>query len=94
MKQAFAHYITLHKQLRPLLHSGISIRLDHPDRSTLINAVIDEQQQQAVILVSQLALTEYALSGNMMLPGLEPAKLYRVHVLDMPENLKKHGAIQ
>ncbi|WP_368928800.1 alpha-galactosidase [Mixta calida] len=89
VKRAFAHYITLHKQLRPLLHTGSAIRLDHPGKSTLINAVIDGQQQQAVILISQLALPEYALSGNMMIPGLDPATLYRVDVLDMPENLEK-----
>lgn len=89
VKRAFAHYITLHKQLRPLLHTGVAVRLDHPGKSTLINAVIDEHQQQAVILISQLALPEYALSGNMMIPGLDPATLYRVDVLDMPENLNK-----
>lgn len=89
VKRAFAHYITLHKQLRPLLHTGVAVRLDHPGKSTLINAVIDEHQQQAVILISQLALPEYALSGNMMIPGLDPDTLYRVDVLDMPENLNK-----
>ena len=87
VKRAFAHYISLHKQLRPLLHSGVAVRLEHPDKSTLINAVIDEHQHQAVILISQLALPEYALNGNMMIPGLDPATLYRVDVLDMPENL-------
>lgn len=88
VKRAFAHYISLHKQLRPLLHTGLAIRLDHPGKSTLINAVIDEQQQQAIILISQLALPEYALSGNVMIPGLDPSTLYRVDVLDKPENLK------
>lgn len=89
IKQAFGHYIALHKQLRELLHTGDAIRLDHPGKSTLINAVIDEQQQQAVILISQLALPEYALCGNLLIPGLDPTTLYRVDVLDMPDNMHK-----
>lgn len=88
-QQAFARYIALHKQLRPLLHSGNTIRLDHPDKTTLINAVIAHDQQQAVVLISQLALPEYALCGNVLIPGLNPSTHYQIEVLDMPDSMHK-----
>lgn len=86
-QQAFARYIALHKQLRPLLHSGTLLRVDHADKSTLINAVIAQDRQQAVVLISQLALPEYALCGSLQIPGLKPQAQYRLEMLDMPESL-------
>ncbi|PWC16314.1 alpha-galactosidase [Brenneria corticis] len=88
-QQAFARYIALYKQLRPLLHSGTLLRLDHPDKATLINAVISQDQRQAVVLLSQLSLPEYALCGSVRIPGLQPQTQYRLEVLDMPDSLRK-----
>ncbi|MCV9877569.1 alpha-galactosidase [Brenneria izbisi] len=88
-QQAFARYIALHKQLRPVLHTGTQVRIDHLDNTTLINAVIAQDQQQAVVLISQLALPEYALCGNLRIPGLQPDTPYRLEVLDMPDSMRQ-----
>nr|WP_113865281.1 alpha-galactosidase [Brenneria salicis]NMN91819.1 alpha-galactosidase [Brenneria salicis ATCC 15712 = DSM 30166]RBP65886.1 alpha-galactosidase [Brenneria salicis ATCC 15712 = DSM 30166]RLM31914.1 alpha-galactosidase [Brenneria salicis ATCC 15712 = DSM 30166] len=87
-QQAFSRYIALHKQLRPVLHTGTQVRIDHPDNTTLINTVIAQDQQQAVVLISQLALPEYALCGNLRIPGLQPDTPYRLEVLDMPDSMR------
>lgn len=80
----FAHYVALHKSLRPLLHSGHVIRLDHHDPSTQINGVIATRQEQAVILVSQLAMPDHTLPGNLRIPGLKADARYRITLLDTP----------
>lgn len=80
----FAHFIALHKQLRPLLHSGRVVRIDHHDSAMMINGVIAEDKTEAVFLLSQLAMPTYSLSGSLRLPGLLPDKNYCLTVLEKP----------
>ncbi|MCX8600571.1 MULTISPECIES: alpha-galactosidase [unclassified Gilliamella] len=87
-QQGFAHYIKLHKQLRPLLHNGNSVRLDVDDALAMQSyGVVSQDQKQAAFIVAQLALPTYALSGNLRLTGLLPDKQYHIEVLDMPDNI-------
>ncbi|TQI78085.1 alpha-galactosidase [Serratia fonticola] len=83
-QQGFARYVALHKTLRPLLHSGNVIRIDHHDPSTQINGVIAEGQERAVILISQLAMPDYSLPGNLRIPGLKADGRYLITLLDTP----------
>ncbi len=80
----FAHFIALHKQLRPLLHSGKVVRIDHHDPAMMINGVIAADQTDAVFLISQLAMPTYSLSGSLRLPGLQADSNYRLTVLEKP----------
>ena len=80
----FAHFIALHKQLRPLLHSGKVVRIDHHDPAMMINGVIATDQTEAVFLISQQAMPTYSLSGSFRLPGLQADKNYRLSVLEKP----------
>ncbi|HEJ9057652.1 TPA: alpha-galactosidase [Serratia fonticola] len=80
----FVRYVALHKSLRPLLHSGDVIRIDHHDPSTQINGVVAPGQERAVILVSQLTMPNHQLPGNLRIPGLRPDARYRITLLDTP----------
>lgn len=80
----FAHFIALHKQLRPLLHSGKVVRIDHHDPAMMINGVIAADQTEAVFLISQLTMPTYSLSGSLRLPGLQADKNYCLTVLEKP----------
>ncbi|MDF7667196.1 alpha-galactosidase [Orbaceae bacterium ESL0727] len=85
---AFRHYITLHKQLRNLLHSGTCVRLDVDDAEKMQSyGVISQNQQEAVFIIAQLMMPTYALSGNLRLTGLSTDRHYRIIVLDMPANI-------
>ena len=87
-QKAFAHYINLHKQLRPLLHSGNSVRLDVDDpRAMQSYGVVSKDQKEAAFIIAQLALPTYALSGNLRLTGLLTDKQYQIEILDMPDNI-------
>ncbi|HHF2869753.1 TPA: glycoside hydrolase family 36 protein, partial [Vibrio alginolyticus] len=62
-KQAFAHYIQLHKQYRDLLHSGRAFRIDPADHSQNIYGV--ENGKEMLITVCQLAMPNYALPSPL-----------------------------
>ncbi|CAK8737846.1 Alpha-galactosidase [Sodalis praecaptivus] len=68
----FAHYIALYKQLRPLLHHGRAFHIDAEQPGQLIHGVVAEDASTAVVLISQPTLPEYALCGQLRVPGLTP----------------------
>ncbi|MCO6552472.1 MAG: alpha-galactosidase [Gilliamella sp.] len=87
-QKGFAYYINLHKQLRPMLHSGNSVRLDVDDNPAMQSyGVVSQDQKEAVFIIAQLTLPTYALSGNLRLTGLLADKQYQIEVLDMPDNI-------
>lgn len=84
-RSGFSHYIQLHKQLRPLLHSGRVYRLDQTDPAVQIQGVVAVDQRQAVYLISQVAMLDYMLPGVMRPVGLNPNAHYQVSLLDAPQ---------
>ncbi|OCG20565.1 alpha-galactosidase [Gilliamella sp. App4-10] len=87
-QKGFAHYISLHKQLRPLLHSGNTVRLDVDDSPAMQSyGVVSQDKKEAAFIIAQLTLPTYALSGNLRLTGLLADKQYQIEVLDMPDNI-------
>lgn len=85
-KAGFARYVALHKQHRALLHSGLSYRLPVTDEAQCVSSVVASDQQEALVLIAQLDMPTYALSGQLRLCGLDPTATYRVSVLDHPAN--------
>ena len=68
-----AGWVALHKQLRPLLHTGNVVRFDHVDPSLLVHAVIADDQREAVVSVASVRTSDSAPTGRLTLPGLNPA---------------------
>lgn len=79
----FARYIRLHKQFRPLLHSGQVFYLDTDDHSRNIYGVKDNDEM--LLTVCQLSMPEYAISEPLRTGYLQPDRLYKVTLLDFPE---------
>lgn len=87
-QKGFTHYIRLHKQLRSLLHSGNSVRLDVDDSAAMQSyGVVSQDKKEAVFVIAQLALPTYALSGNLRLTGLLADKEYSIEILDLPNHI-------
>jgi alpha-galactosidase len=76
-----AGWVSLHKQLRPLLHTGNVIRFDHVDPSLLVHAVIADDQREAVVSVASVRTSDSAPTGQLTLPGLKPDAIYEVSLL-------------
>lgn len=87
-QKGFTHYIRLHKQLRSLLHSGNSVRLDVDDSAAMQSyGVVSQDKKEAVFVIAQLALPTYALSGNLRLTGLLADNEYSIEILDLPHHI-------
>ena len=81
----YQRYVQLYKQWRPLLHSGDFWRVDMPDATTQVQGVVSSDKAAALFLVSQLAMPDYSLAGNLRFPGLEPGARYQLSIEDHPD---------
>lgn len=77
-------WIALHKELRPLLHSGDVVRLDPPDDASLAHGVVSVDQTTAVFSFAQLATSRAPTPPRLQLRGLGPDRAYRVERIVMP----------
>jgi alpha-galactosidase len=70
--------VALHKRLRPLLHSGEVVRVDHPDPTVMVHGVVAADASEAVFACTRLASGPSLLTAPVRLPGLDPQRWYRV----------------
>ena len=93
-KQGFAHFVNLHKSLRSLLHTGTGWRLPSDDNSHQLYAVVSQDKSEALVMIAQLAMPTYSLSGQLRIPGLDPQANYQVELLEAPSNMHDIVATQ
>lgn len=84
-RQGYVKYIQLHQSIRELIHNGNFWRVDMDDDATQVQGVVSQDQQQAIFVISQLAMPRYALSGQLRIPGLQPNACYRVKLMGEPD---------
>jgi len=82
-QQAIARWIEVYKAERGLLHSGDLVRLDAEDESRAVHGVVATDGSAAVFSVVQLVASETAVPGPTRFGGLDPARDYRVALLDV-----------
>ncbi|MFI6264047.1 alpha-galactosidase [Micromonospora sp. NPDC051006] len=73
-----ASWVALHKRLRPLLHTGRTVRVDHPDPAVWAHGVVAHDGSAAVYAVSRLATSVTQVPGAVRLPGLDRHRRYAV----------------
>ncbi|MEV4542141.1 alpha-galactosidase [Micromonospora echinaurantiaca] len=73
-----AAWVALHKRLRPLLHAGRVVRVDHPDPAVWAHGVIAHDRSRAVYAVARLATSVAQVPGPVRLPGLDRWRRYTV----------------
>lgn len=73
-----AAWVGLHKRLRPLLHSGRVVRVDHPDPAVWVHGVVGHDRAAAVYAAARVATSVAQVPGPVRLPGLDPERRYRV----------------
>ncbi|MFD7656073.1 alpha-galactosidase [Actinosynnema sp. NPDC059797] len=74
-------WVALYKELRPLLHTGVSVHGDHPDPAVEVHGVVAEDGADAVFAVVSLATSASYPTGAVRLPGLDPDRRYRLRPL-------------
>lgn len=73
-----AEIIALHKRLRPLLHHGDVVRLDHPDPNVMVHGVVGSGQSEAVFACTRLRSGPSLHTAPIRLRGLDPARTYDI----------------
>ena len=71
-------WITFYKQYRDLLLDGDLIRLDFPDPSLTAMGVLAPDRSRALYSFAAVDRSDVVLLGRLRLPGLDPARRYRV----------------
>ena len=76
-----AEIIALHKRLRPLLHHGEVVRVDHPDPTVIVHGVVSADRSQAVFACTRLTSGPSLHTAPIRLVGLDPEQTYDVSSL-------------
>ena len=76
-----SRWVALHKQFRPLLHTGDVVRLDHLDPSLIAHGVVAPDRTEALFSVASSRTSDSAPTGRLVLRGLDPAAVYDVSLV-------------
>ncbi|MEI6649253.1 MAG: alpha-galactosidase [Actinomycetes bacterium] len=75
-------WANLYKEKRDMLHSGRTIRVDHPDQNAFLYGVVAKDQSEAIFAYVQHRMNESTFPAMALIPGLEPTATYEVKVHD------------
>jgi alpha-galactosidase len=73
-----AEWIALHKRFRPLIHSGRTVRVDHPVTELAVHGIVASDGAEALFEFALLGRPSTWPPGLVRIPGLEPERRYRV----------------
>ncbi|TDT62705.1 alpha-galactosidase [Frigoribacterium sp. PhB116] len=75
-----SRWVDLYKEVRPLVHTGRVVRADPVDESSLLHGVVSQDGSDALFAFVQLTTPLTSATGSVPLPGLDPARRYRVQL--------------
>ncbi|WP_433894240.1 alpha-galactosidase [Streptomyces sp. CA-111067] len=73
-------WTALYRELRPLLHSGRTVRADLPGEATALHGVVARDGTAALYAWVRLTTSPEAQSGRVPLPGLDPTAHYQLRI--------------
>ncbi|TDC73361.1 alpha-galactosidase [Micromonospora sp. KC606] len=73
-----ARWVALYRDTRDLLHTGRTVRVDHPDPALWVHGVVAPDQTEAIFALVAMATSVTAPPGRVRLPGLDPGAVYRL----------------
>jgi alpha-galactosidase len=71
-------WVALYKEVRELLHTGTAVRASQHDPAFAVHGVVAADRSDALFALVQLTTPETSVPGVVRLPGLDPARSYRV----------------
>jgi alpha-galactosidase len=75
-----AGWIEAYKRLRPLLHTGEVVRLDHPDPAAWVHGVVSADRSHALFAFVQLSSSVFESPAALRFAGLDPDAAYALEV--------------
>ncbi|WP_097187388.1 alpha-galactosidase [Ornithinimicrobium cerasi] len=79
-REELASWVAFHKAHRALLHEGVVVNGDHHDEAVRVHGVVSPDRDRALYSVAAVARPHTTGPGRVRLPGLDPARRYRVGV--------------
>jgi len=79
-RDRLASVIAQYKTLRPLLHTGLMFREDHPDSNILVHGVSAHNQSQSLVSISRLMSGRQMREIGVICPPLLPASSLLLHI--------------
>ncbi|WP_349427028.1 alpha-galactosidase [Microbacterium sp. LWS13-1.2] len=76
-----AQWVALAKRLRPLIASGRVVHVDGTEPGIDVRGMVAEDAASAVFTIVQAATSAAYPPGRIRMPGLDPARSYRLRVL-------------
>jgi alpha-galactosidase len=73
-------WTALYREMRPLLHSGRTVRADLEDEARLLHGVVAQDGSAALYCWARVATSAEGQAGRVRLPGLAADARYRVRV--------------
>lgn len=84
--EKIAAYVKLHKQWRPVLHSGRIVRQTLEDSRALVFGAISEDRTRAVFSYAVMDQTRDGLTAPLKISGLDAERIYRVQAFNRPRD--------
>ncbi|KRB36664.1 alpha-galactosidase [Microbacterium sp. Root180] len=81
--EALRAWTAVHRAHRELLHTGRVVRADAASDAVVIHGVVAPDAGEALFSYAVLEAADAALPEPLRLPGLDPARRYRVEVVDV-----------
>ncbi|MGW2017729.1 alpha-galactosidase [Streptomyces sp. NPDC001927] len=75
---ALASWVALYKRRRELIHTGTTVRADHPDPAALLHGVVAADRGRALYCYAQTGTSVADAPVRLRLPGLADDASYRV----------------
>lgn len=88
--EALSDWTSFYRENRALLHSGRTVRVEHPDPSATVQGVVAHDKSAAIFSYVQCTTTAGTRPAAFRLPGLEPSATYRV----TPRNFGQNQVMQ
>ncbi|NQX12963.1 alpha-galactosidase [Microbacteriaceae bacterium VKM Ac-2855] len=86
-----ATWIAFHKRMRPLLHTGRTVRADSPDSANAVYGVVAPDASEALFAFAQLRTGQSYPPGPLTFPGLDSDRNYTVELAPVSSPLDGPG---
>lgn len=89
-RAALMRWAALYRELRPLLHSGVTVRADEVDDQTLLHGVVAPDGSRAIYAWVRLGTSVDGFTPRTRIPGLPPAQRYRLRMREDLGRVTRH----
>ncbi|CAH0204530.1 Alpha-galactosidase [Microbacterium oxydans] len=89
-REALTRWTALYRELRPLLHSGVTVRADAVDEETMLHGVVAVDGSRGVFAWVRLGTSVDALTPRTRIPGLLAGERYRLRVREELGAVARH----